>query len=142
MRIHLGTDHAGLEFSTDQQHHLAAPTFCIDAARAVVRDEEAGVAALGIVFDGSGHGEQVAANMVDGVQATFVWSFATAESARVHTAANVITIGARQHPFDEVVRFIDGFNGNLFAGEERLARRNAQVAEYETPGTISAREIV
>ena len=68
MRIHIATDHAGLEFSTDLQHHLAErgyevvdhgpadydplddyPSFCINAARAVVRDQEAGVDALGIV---------------------------------------------------------------------------------------------
>ncbi|MBU3994110.1 MAG: RpiB/LacA/LacB family sugar-phosphate isomerase [Alphaproteobacteria bacterium] len=92
MRIHLGTDHAGLEFSTDLQHYLAHlghevidhgpteydplddyPSFCINAARAVIRDEEAGVAALGIVFGGSGNGEQMAANKVVGIRAALVY---------------------------------------------------------------------
>lgn len=161
MRIHLGTDHAGLEFSTDLQHYLAAqgheivdhgpteydalddyPSFCINAARAVVRDEQDGVAALGVVFGGSGNGEQMAANKVHGIRAALVWSLATAELAREHNAANVIAIGARQHSFDEVKGFIDAFILTPFSGEERHARRIAQLAEYETTGAISGREIV
>src|SRR5690606_41034312 len=109
MRLHLGTDHAGLEVSTDLQHYLAAqghevvdhgpkeydplddyPAFCINAARAVARDLEAGVEALGIVFGGSGNGEQMAANKVHGIRAALVWSLATAELAREHNDANVI----------------------------------------------------
>jgi ribose 5-phosphate isomerase B len=161
MRIHLGTDHAGLEFSTDLQHYLAAqgfevvdhgpseydalddyPSFCINAARAVVRDEQAGVAALGIVFGGSGNGEQIAANKVHGIRAALVWSLATAELAREHNAANVIAVGARQHSFDEVKGFIDAFIQTPFSGEERHARRIAQLAEYETTGAITGHEIV
>ena len=155
MRIHLGTDHAGLEFSTDLQHHLADaghevvdhgpddydalddyPSFCINAALGVIRDHAAGVEALGIVFGGSGNGEQIAANKVAGIRAALVWNIATAELAREHNAANVIAIGARQHSFDEVVRFIDTFLATPFSGEERHARRIAQIAEYETTGTI------
>ena len=161
MRIHLGTDHAGLEFSTDLQHYLAAlghelvdhgptdydplddyPAFCINAARAVVRDEQAGVAALGIVFGGSGNGEQMAANKVHGIRAALVWSIATAELAREHNAANVIAIGARQHSFDEVKSFIEAFISTPFSDEERHARRIAQLAEYETTGEITGHEIV
>jgi ribose 5-phosphate isomerase B len=161
MRIHLGTDHAGLEFSTDLQHHLADlghevvdhgpdeydplddyPSFCINAARAVIRDEEAGVAALAIVFGGSGNGEQIAANKVQGIRAALVWSVATAQLAREHNAANVMAIGARQHSFDEVVRFIDAFISTPFSGEERHARRIAQLAEYEATGSITGHEIV
>jgi len=161
MRIHLGTDHAGLEFSTDLQHYLAGqghevldhgpteydplddyPAFCINAARAVARDERDGVAALGVVFGGSGNGEQMAANKVHGIRAALVWSLATAQLAREHNAANVIAIGARQHSFDEVARFIDAFISTPFSGEERHARRIAQLAEYEETGRIAGHEIV
>ena len=160
MRIHLGTDHAGLEFSTDLQHHLADlghevvdhgpdeydalddyPSFCINAARAVVRDEEAGVAALGIVFGGSGNGEQMAANKVEGARAALVWNVSTAELARDHNNANVISIGARQHSVDEVKLFVDTFIATPFTGEERHARRIAQLAEYETTGSIAGQQV-
>jgi ribose 5-phosphate isomerase B len=160
VRIHIATDHAGLEFSTDLQHHLAErghevidhgptdydplddyPSFCINAARAVMRDQRAGVDALGIVFGGSGNGEQMAANKVDGCRAALVWSIATAELAREHNDANVIAIGARQHSLDEAIGFIDTFIATPFSNEERHARRIAQLAEYETTGAIAGHEI-
>lgn len=157
MRIHIATDHAGMEFSTRLQHHLAEaghdvvdhgpieydalddyPAFCIRAAQAVAEDQADGVDTLGVVFGGSGNGEQIAANKVRGIRAALVWSIATAELAREHNDANVIAIGARQHTFDEAVGFIDRFIATPFSGEERHARRIAQLAAYETDGTLEA----
>ncbi|MDX2375518.1 ribose-5-phosphate isomerase [Microbacterium sp. LRZ72] len=155
MRIHIATDHAGLEFSTRLQHHLSDqghdvvdhgpvdydpvddyPSFCIRAGQAVVRDQAAGVEALGVVFGGSGNGEQIAANKVRGVRAALVWNAATAELAREHNDANVIAIGARQHAFDEVAAFIDRFIRTPFSGEERHVRRIAQIAAFEIDGSL------
>jgi ribose 5-phosphate isomerase B len=153
MRIHIATDHAGLEFSEDLQNHLAAaghdvvdhgptsyeplddyPSFCINAAQAVVEDQAQGVAALG-------NGEQIAANKVRGVRAALVWNVSTAELARQHNDANVISIGARQHTVDEAKLFIDTFIATPFTGEERHARRIAQLAEYEITGSIAGHQI-
>jgi len=161
MRIHVATDHAGLDFSTALQEHLRRaghevvdhgpqrfdplddyPAFCINAARAVARDRAAGVASLGVVFGGSGNGEQIAANKVEGIRAALVWSLATAELAREHNDANVISIGARQHTVEEVFAFVDRFIATPFPGEERHMRRIAQLAEYETTGTIAGHDIV
>ncbi len=155
MRIHIATDHAGLEFSTQLQHHRAGqghdvvdhgpldydplddyPAFCIRAAKAVVDDQEAGIEALGVVFGGSGNGEQISANKVRGIRAALVWSIATAELAREHNDANVIAIGARQHTFEEAASFIDRFISTPFSGEERHARRIAQVSAYEDEGAL------
>ncbi|GAA5151839.1 ribose-5-phosphate isomerase [Microbacterium pseudoresistens] len=155
MRIHLATDHAGLEFSTQLQTHLSAaghevidhgpleydavddyPSFCIRAAQAVTADQRAGVTALGIVFGGSGNGEQIAANKVEGIRAALVWSIATAELAREHNDANVIAIGARQHTFDEVTSFIDTFIATPFSGDERHVRRIGQIADFERDGSL------
>lgn len=156
MRIHIATDHAGMEFSTRLQHHLAEaghdvvdhgpveydalddyPSFCIRAAQAVAEDQARGIQTLGVVFGGSGNGEQIAANKVRGIRATLVWSIATAELAREHNDANVIAIGARQHTFDEAVGFIDRFIATPFSGEERHARRIGQLAAYETDGSLA-----
>jgi len=161
MRIHIATDHAGLEFSRDLQSHLREaghevidhgpaefdplddyPSFCINAAIATVADLEAGVPALGIVFGGSGNGEQMAANKVRGARAALVWSEATALLARQHNDANVIAIGARQHSFEEAKHFIDVFIAEPFSGEARHARRIAQLAEYEATGAIAGYEII
>jgi ribose 5-phosphate isomerase B len=161
MRIHIATDHAGLDMSkqliedlADDGHEVTDhgptsyeplddyPSFCINAARAVVRDQRAGVATLGVVFGGSGNGEQIAANKVEGVRAALVWNTSTAELAREHNDANVIAIGARQHDYAEVLGFIRSFIATPFPGEERHARRIAQLAEYETTGAIAGHEVV
>jgi len=155
MRIHIATDHAGLEFSTQLLHHLVEaghevvdhgpieydavddyPSFCIRAAQAVVRDQADGVEALGVVFGGSGNGEQIAANKVRGVRAALAWSIATAELAREHNDANVIAIGARQHSFEDAVTFIDRFIATPFSGDERHARRIGQLAAFEIDGSL------
>lgn len=160
MRIHIATDHAGLEFSQLVQKHLRAqgievidhgpqeydalddyPAFCINAAQAVAADQAAGVTALGVVFGGSGNGEQMAANKVAGIRAALVWSLATAELAREHNNANVISIGARQHTAEEAIALIDKFIATPFSGDERHVRRVAQLAEYEQTGDIAGKGI-
>jgi ribose 5-phosphate isomerase B len=156
MRIHIATDHAGLDFSQHLISHLVAnehevvdhgptsyeplddyPAFCISAALAVVADQTGGIEALGVVFGGSGNGEQIAANKVRGIRAALVWNAATATLAREHNNANVIAIGARQHSIDEVISFIDTFIATPFPGEERHQRRIDQLAEYEATGSIA-----
>jgi ribose 5-phosphate isomerase B len=160
MRIHIATDHAGLELSEDLQNHLRSaghevidhgptsydpeddyPSFCINAAHAVVVDQAAGIETLGVVFGGSGNGEQIAANKVTGVRAALVWNTSTAELARQHNDANVIAIGARQHTMEEAKGFIDTFIATPFSGAERHARRIAQLAEYEETGLIAGHRV-
>jgi len=106
-----------------------------------VRDQAAGVETLGIVFGGSGNGEQIAANKVRGARAALVWNVSTAELARQHNDANLISIGARQHTVDEAMLFIDTFIATPFSGEERHARRIAQLAEFEKTGSIAGHQV-
>ena len=160
MRIHIATDHAGLEFSKDLQKHLRDaghevidhgpktyeplddyPAFCINAAAAVVADQQAGIQSLGVVFGGSGNGEAIAANKVHGARAALVWNQSTAVLARQHNDANVISIGARQHTVEEATGFIDAFIAEPFSFEERHVRRIAQLAEYEATGDIAGKNV-
>jgi len=160
MRIHIATDHAGLDFSHHLIEHLTGaghevidhgpqsydalddyPAFCINAAQAVVNDQLAGIEALGVVFGGSGNGEQIAANKVTGARAALVWNLSTAKLAREHNDANVISIGARQHTIEDATSFIDAFIAEPFSDEERHARRIAQLAEYELTGDIAGKGI-
>lgn len=160
MRIHIATDHAGLQFSTQLQEHLSAaghevidhgpqeydalddyPAFCINAAIGVVVDQQAGVEALGIVFGGSGNGEQMAANKVRGARAALVWNVSTAELAREHNDANLVSIGARQHSVEDAILFIDTFIATPFSGEERHARRIAQLREFEDTAAIAGKQV-
>lgn len=160
MRIHIATDHAGLEFSRVLQEHLLSsghdvvdhgpqvydalddyPAFCINAAQAVAEDAAAGIESFGVVFGGSGNGEQMAANKVPGIRAALVWSDATSVLAREHNNANVISIGARQHTEEEAIRFVDIFISTVFPGEERHVRRINQLAEYERTGSIAGKDV-
>ena len=152
MRVHIGTDHAGFELKnrlvaqlekkghevTDHgAHEYDAlddyPPFCTDVGEAVVAQP----GSLGIVIGGSGNGEQIAANKVEGVRAALVWNEETARLAREHNDANVISVGARQHSEDELEALIDLFLAEPFSGEERHQRRIDLVARYETTGGYS-----
>jgi ribose 5-phosphate isomerase B len=155
LRIHIATDHAGLETSHYLIDSLTAlghevfdhgpasfdplddyPSFCINAALAVVHDEQAGAKALGIVLGGSGNGEQIAANKVKGVRAALAWNEDTAKLARSHNDANVVALGARQHSKEEVLELIKLFIAEPFSGDERHARRIGKIATFEQTGEI------
>jgi ribose 5-phosphate isomerase B len=155
MRIHIATDHAGLELShflirelTKKGHEVFDhgptsydplddyPSFCINAALAVAADEQAGVQALGIVLGGSGNGEQIAANKVKGIRAALAWNESTAKLAREHNDANVIAVGARQHSQEEVLHLIELFVSEPFSNDERHVRRIGKIGIYEQTGDI------
>lgn len=151
MRVHLGSDHAGLELKAHLHAWLVAhghepvdhgpfvfdalddyPVFCLRAAQGVVDDQVAGLEALGVVVGGSGNGEQMAANKVPGVRAALVWSEETAVLAREHNDANVISVGGRMHPVAETTRFVEVFLATPFTQDERHLRRIGQVSAYES----------
>ena len=147
MRVHLATDHAGLEFKDALTQHLTSkgyevvdhgayeydaeddyPAFCIAAAEAVAAES----GSLGVVFGGSGNREQIAANKVKGVRAALAWSIATAQLAKEHNDANVVGIGARQHSQEEAFAIIEAFLETPFSQAERHIRRIGQIGEYES----------
>jgi ribose 5-phosphate isomerase B len=155
MRIHIATDHAGLETSHFLIDSLTAaghevfdhgpksfdplddyPGFCINAALAVTQDQKAGVEALGVVLGGSGNGEQIAANKVSGIRAALVWNQDTAKLARSHNDANVVAVGARQHSKEEVLQLINWFIDEPFSGDERHARRIGKITTFEQTGEV------
>lgn len=154
-RVHIATDHAGMELSAHLVSHLSAkgydvvdhgpkeydalddyPSFCINAALAVVADQSAGVHALGIVLGGSGNGEQIAANKVKGVRAALAWNHSTAVLARQHNDANVVAVGGRQHSVEEATALIEAFLQEPFSNDERHIRRIGKIAAYETTGEV------
>jgi len=156
MRIHIATDHAGLDTShylieelTKLGHEVLDhgpqsfdplddyPAFCINAALGVQRDLQMGITALGVVLGGSGNGEQIAANKVLGIRAALVWNKEIAELARQHNDANVIAVGARQHSKEEVLELIKFFIAEPFSKDERHERRIGNIGLYEQTGEIS-----
>jgi len=151
MRVYLGSDHAGFELKSVLIEHLKTighdPVDCgaltynpgddypapsIAAATRTIAD----AGSLGVVIGGSGNGEQISANKVTGVRAALVWSDETARLAREHNNANVVAIGARNHPEDDAKRFVEIFLATPFSGDPRHIRRIDQISEYERTGHI------
>jgi ribose 5-phosphate isomerase B len=146
MRVHIGSDHAGFELKQHLVGELAAqgydvvdhgapsydaeddyPTYCLPAAEAVVADP----GSLGIVLGGSGNGEAIAANKVDGVRCALAWSEDTAKLGRQHNNANVVSVGGRMHTHEEATRFVELFLTTPFSGDPRHERRIQLLADYE-----------
>jgi ribose 5-phosphate isomerase B len=155
MRVHLGSDHAGLELKEHLLHWLTDhgyepvdhgpfvydavddyPVFCLRAAAGVVAEREDGLDSLGVVIGGSGNGEQMSANKVVGVRSALVWSVQTAELARQHNDANVVSVGGRMHSVEDMTRFVEVFLATPFSGDERHVRRIAMLTDYERTGNL------
>ncbi|MFI5488282.1 MULTISPECIES: ribose-5-phosphate isomerase [Micromonospora] len=153
MRVYLGSDHAGFELKVHLANHLATqgydvvdvgphafdpdddyPAFCLHTGDRVVAD----AGSLGVVIGGSGNGEQIAANKVAGVRAALAWNIETAQLAREHNDANIVAVGARQHTLADATAIVEAFLATPFSGNERHARRIAQMAEYERTRTLPA----
>ncbi len=146
MRVYLGSDHAGYELKQHAAEWLTAhgheavdcgpaaydaeddyPPFVMLAASRTAGDP----GSLGLVIGGSGNGEAIAANKVNGVRAALVWSEETAGLAREHNDANIMSVGARMHTTDEAMRFLEVFLSTEFTGAARHVRRIAMLTAYE-----------
>jgi ribose 5-phosphate isomerase B len=151
VRVYLGSDHAGFELKSrliewlTQAGHEAVdcgpagyhdgddyPPYVMRAASSAVADP----GSLGIVIGGSGNGEQIAANKVPGIRAALAWTVETAQLARQHNDANVLSLGARMYSLEDAVSFVKVFVATPFSGEARHARRLAMIADYEKTGEL------
>ena len=146
MRVHLGCDHAGFELKEAVAARLRElghepvdhgaleydamddyPPFCFAAAEAVVGDP----GSLGVVIGGSGNGEQMAANKVKGARCALAHSVETAQLARQHNDANLVSIGARMHDLEASLQLVEAFLDTPFSNDPRHVRRIDMVTAYE-----------
>jgi ribose 5-phosphate isomerase B len=144
VRIAIGADHAGFflkehlkgtlqrlghsvdDHGTNSDASVDYPPICI----AVALDVAEGRADRGIVLGGSGQGEQIAANKVEGIRAALCHDLYTARLSREHNDANVLAMGGRivaPALADEIVAvwLKTGFDGG------RHQRRLDQIAAAE-----------
>ena len=109
MRIAIGSDHAGFDYKEKIRAVLAGlghevkdmgtysdepvdyPLWIRPVAEAVARGEYE----RGIILGGSGNGEAIVANKVPGIRCTLCWNVESAEFARQHNDANVLSVGQR-----------------------------------------------
>ncbi len=112
------TGHEVLDMGTDSEESVDYPPFCAAAGRAVVD----GLADFGVVIGGSGQGEQIAANKVNGVRAALCHDEWMARMARQHNNANVVAFGARVVADARALLILDLFLETEFEGGRHQAR--------------------
>ena len=140
MNIAIGSDHAGFgykevikAFLTERGHRVEDmgtyseeavdyPLWIRPVAEAVARGEFD----RGIVLGGSGNGEAIVANKVRGVRCTICWNVLSAEYARQHNDANVLSIGQRLVTEEMALQIVDTWMNTEFDGG-RHARRIGQI---------------
>jgi RpiB/LacA/LacB family sugar-phosphate isomerase len=131
MKIALASDHAGYaekerlkplfrelgleveDLGTVSEDSVDYP----DYARMVAERVAQGFAEQGVLVCGSGTGMAIAANKVRGVRAAVAWNEETARLARQHNDANVLALGARTTPQEEIPKIVRAwFNANFDDG--------------------------
>jgi ribose 5-phosphate isomerase B len=101
-----------------------------DYARKVGDEVASGHVDQGLLVCGSGTGMAIAANKVPGVRAAVAWNEEIARLAREHNDANVLSLGARVTPYDELVKIVRAWFGAKFDGG-RHERRVEKIREIE-----------
>jgi len=109
MRIAIASDHAGFEYKEQLKRQLhewghevhdfgtnsTAPVDYPDYIRLAASAVSNGECERGIVLGGSGNGEAMVANRYRGVRCALCWNIESAQLARRHNDANMISIGQR-----------------------------------------------
>lgn len=145
VRIAIGTDHAGfplkgpivdllaalghesVDFGTDAPAPpVDYPDFVAPAARAVAD----GTCDLGIVLGGSGTGEAIVANKIDGIRCVEAADPVTARLGREHNDCNVLSMGARIVGSEVARGCVEAFLAGSFQGG-RHAVRVAKITAIE-----------
>lgn len=140
MKIHLATDHAGLEHKEAVKVYLLEqglevvdhgamefvpeddyPDYMKACAGAVAADPES----MGVIFGASGEGEAMVANRVSGIRATVYYGGPTdiITLSREHNNANILSLGARFMTPGEAVEVVTLWLATPFSNDERHMRR-------------------
>jgi ribose 5-phosphate isomerase B len=144
MRVAIAADHAGyplkepiidwviqlgheaVDFGTDSTEPVDYPDVIAPAARAVTLGE----CERGIVLGGSGTGEAIVANKIDGIRCVEAADPVTARLGRQHNDANVLSMGARIVGTEIARACVEAFLTGEFEGG-RHARRVEKISELE-----------
>ena len=140
MTIHLATDHAGFSHKEAMKKYLEEkgyivkdhgaytldvgddyPDFVLPCAEAVAATE----GDMGVIFGGSGEGEQMAANKIAGIRAAEYYggNLEIVQLSREHNNANILSIGARFVSIEESIAAVQLWLDTEFSGEEKHEHR-------------------
>ena len=139
MKIHIATDHAGLDLKNIIRDYLISkghevtdhgaheydalddyPDYIFPCAKAVASDLES----RGIILGGSGQGEAMVANRVKGVRAAVFYNgpVEIVKLSREHNNANILSLGARFMTEDEIYGVIEMWLDEPFGGGRHQRR--------------------
>ena len=134
--ISIGTDHAGfplkapiiafledrghtvIDFGCQSETSCDYPDFIRPAAEAVA----SGQSNYGIMLGGSGNGEAIVANKVEGVRCGLCWDEWSARMTKEHNNANCIAIGARPVPEALALKIVGIWLNTEFKGGRHQRR--------------------
>ena len=130
MKIAIGCDHAAFDEKNNLIRYLENKNFLVkdfgcfgndsvdypDYARLVAKEIQKNNYDFGILICGSGIGISIAANRHRGIRAALCTSEFHAEMSRKHNDANIIALGARITPIDEMFSIISKFLDTEFEG--------------------------
>ena len=136
MKIAIASDHAGFtykeiikttlieqnyevkDFGTRSTEQVDYPDFIRPAAQAVAD----GKCQYGIIFGGSGNGEAMVANKIDGIRCAIAWDIRSAKLSRQHNNANMLALGERMLSIHEALEIIELWLTTEFAGGKHTSR--------------------
>jgi len=144
--IAVGADHGGAALRDaiaarlrELGHHVTdhgttgtSPVDYPDYAIAVARAVASGGAQVGIMVDGAGIGSCMTANKVPGVRAAMCYDVTTAQNAREHNNANVLTLGGGLIGTRLALAIVETFLSTGFGGG-RHAARVAKIDALDAP---------
>ncbi len=136
MKIAVGSDHAGFlykeklkeflqsreieveDFGTDSEESVDYPQYIRLVTEAVVR----GDSDRGIVLGGSGNGEAMVANRVQGIRCALCWNVESSRLAREHNDANMIALGQRMMSLEAALEIVKVWLETEFSGGRHTKR--------------------
>jgi len=136
MIISIASDHAGyayktaiikhledrsyrvINYGTDSEDPVDYPDFIRPAAISVAKGESD----AGIVLGGSGNGEAMAANKIQGIRCAVCWNIESARLAKEHNNANMISIGQRMVALEMALEIVDTWLKSAFEGGRHIQR--------------------
>jgi len=144
MKIALAADHAGYEekeklkqtlneigveyddLGTNSNDSVDYPDYARKVGEAVARGDYE----QGLLVCGSGTGMAITANKVRGIRAAVAWNEEIARLARQHNNANVLSIGSRVTPEEDIPKIVKAWFAADFEGG-RHEGRVKKISEVE-----------
>ncbi len=137
-KIAIGSDHAGVKYKALIKTHLESkgiqvkdlgpfdeePVDYPEWIRPVALAVADGEFPVGIVLGGSGNGEAIVSNKIHGIRCCVCWDEKSAQLAKEHNNANMISLGQRMVSPEMALKIVDAWLQADFQCGRHLRRIN------------------